>query len=252
MSDLPTRPRRYDEKEVSRLLERASELQRSQPAVADPSGLTLAELEEIALEAGLDPEYLRRAAHELDRPEVAGGGVGASLAGAPTRVLLERTLPVEVSPAVFDQLVPIIQIAADAPGQASQVGRSLTWHSQNPSNPRTLQILVSIQDGHTAIRIDERYGGWAGALFGGVMGGVGGGVGIGVGGTLGGFLGSTALAIGFPAAVLAGSYALCRSIYRRFVTRRIERLQELMDRMEAELLSAADASPPPLPPSPSP
>ncbi|MBT8338049.1 MAG: hypothetical protein KJO11_15780 [Gemmatimonadetes bacterium] len=249
MNDLPTRPRRYDEKEVSRLLERASELQRSRPTAPDPTGLTLAELQEIAAEAGLDPEHLQRAAVELDRPEVAGGGVGASLAGAPTRVLLERTLPVEVSPAVFDQLVPIIQIAADAPGQASQVGRSLTWHSQNPSNPRTLQILVSVQDGHTSIRIDERYGGWAGALFGGVMGGVGGGVGIGVGGALGGILGSTALAIGFPAAILTGSYVLCRSIYKRFVTRRIQLLQELMDRMEAELSAAAETSTHELPPS---
>jgi len=55
MAELPAR--RYNEKEVARLLKRASELQRSSPAAPNPSGLTLTELEDIAREAGLDAEH---------------------------------------------------------------------------------------------------------------------------------------------------------------------------------------------------
>jgi hypothetical protein len=57
--DHPTR--RFSEEEVGRLLERATEIQRREGASADSAGgLTLGELEEIALEAGIDPGHLRR------------------------------------------------------------------------------------------------------------------------------------------------------------------------------------------------
>lgn len=59
-------PRRYDEKEIGRLLRRATELQTAEPTAPNPGGMTLEELEEIAVEAGIDPNYLRRAALELE------------------------------------------------------------------------------------------------------------------------------------------------------------------------------------------
>ncbi|MEE8175809.1 MAG: hypothetical protein V3T97_04300, partial [Gemmatimonadota bacterium] len=58
--------RHYTEKEVGLILRRATELQRSEPSARDPAGLTLAELEEVATEVGIDARYLRRAAAELE------------------------------------------------------------------------------------------------------------------------------------------------------------------------------------------
>lgn len=69
MSDHPTPPRRlYTEKEVGDILARATELHGEHPAGSSggSDGLSLAELEEIGLEAGIDPRDLRRAAMELD------------------------------------------------------------------------------------------------------------------------------------------------------------------------------------------
>lgn len=68
MSDHPTPPRLYSEEEVSKILDRATGLHRERPghSSGSSSGLSLAELEEIALEAGIDPLDLRRAAMELD------------------------------------------------------------------------------------------------------------------------------------------------------------------------------------------
>jgi hypothetical protein len=75
--------RRYGDKEVGLILRRATEFQRQEPAsAAEGGGLTLAELEEIAAEAGIDPRHLRRAASELDesgawlRPEGAARLLG--------------------------------------------------------------------------------------------------------------------------------------------------------------------------------
>ena len=64
--------RRYSEKEIGLILRRATEFQRSEPSAADPTGLTLAELQEVASEVGIDPAYLRRAAAELE----TGSGSG--------------------------------------------------------------------------------------------------------------------------------------------------------------------------------
>lgn len=235
MSDLPAK-RRYNEKEVSRLLKRTAELQRAAPTSPNPAGLTLEELEEIAGEAGLDAAMLRRAAAELD----AGGhalpsGVGTQLAGAPVRVVLERTLPFEADESAFDDLVPIVQIAATGPGQASQVGRSFTWSSQSQANPGGMQVVVTIRKGETLIRVEERFGGLAGGLFGGLVGGGGLGIGLGMGGAIAGSLGSVALAVALPAAIFVGSYAAARGVYRSVVGRRKRALEELLERITAEL-----------------
>jgi hypothetical protein len=222
-------PRRYSDEEVRLLLERAADLQHASPPGHDAAGLTLPELEEVASEAGLDVTLLRRAAAELDRSRPpAGRSVGAALAGAPVRVILERTLPFEADGDTLAGLTGALHDAADAPGHASLVGRTLTWHAGRTGGARTLDVRVSVQDGLTVVRIEERYAGLAGALFGGLLGGVG-GAGIGVGGTLGGVLGSVPLAIAAPFAIFGAAYATARMLYRRVVRRRHAVLASLME-----------------------
>jgi hypothetical protein len=239
MSDSDSTQRRYSEKEVSRLLKRATELQRTTGVSPAARGLTLAELEDIAAEAGLDPALLRQAAAELDvgsLPE-AGSGIGARLAGAPLRTVIERTLPGEVPATAFAAMVPLIQMAADAPGQASQVGNTMTWQSQNPANPRSLQILVAAHAGNTLIRIEERYGALAGGLFGGFVGG-GSGVSLGVGGALAGALGSVAIAVALPVAITTTTFVVIRRVFRSIVRRRRGVLERLLDTLAAHAQSA--------------
>ena len=88
MTELPASERHYDEREVTRLLRRASELQR-ESGTAPATGLTLRELEEVAAEAGIDPGALRQAAAELGA-RAERGGLGRLFSGEPPRILLER------------------------------------------------------------------------------------------------------------------------------------------------------------------
>ena len=101
----------------------------------------------------------------------------------------------------LEELVPVMQAATAGQGTASAVGRTLTWSSRTESNTSAQQVLVTVRDGQTLIRVEESFGGLAGGLFGGIMGGVGGGVGVGMGGALAGALGSVALAVAFPVGI---------------------------------------------------
>lgn len=209
------------------MLNRASELQRSSPATPNPSGLTLAELEDIAREAGLDVGMLRQAASELDTTSPIAT-VGEKLAGGPLRIVLERTLPIEASEAVYINLVPIIESACGGAGHLSHMARTFTWNATRPNTGRTHQVRVSVRAGQTSIRIEESYGTLVGGLFGGVLGGVGGGVGLGAGPAIGFALHSIALAVALPVFVLGATYASIRYGYKAFTANRRRVLERLM------------------------
>jgi hypothetical protein len=241
--------RRYSEKEVGLILRRATELQRSEPSAPDPTGLTLADLQDVASEVGIDPAYLRRAAAELE----AGTGSGAweRLLGAPLAFVIERTVPGEFPESGFAELVPLMQAATVGQGNASAVGRTLTWSSRSDTNTSSQQVLVTVRDGETLIRIEERLAGFAGGLFGGLLGGGGGPVGIGLGGALGGALfGSAALAIAFPATIISASYLAARGFFAAHVRKRRARMQDLMDQLVEQVgRDVAERSLSPSPPS---
>lgn len=238
MNEMTPFPRRYSDAEIRRLLERAAELQYTEPSAAEPSGLTLAQLEAIAGEAGIDVDAVRRAAAELDS-EVGGssGRLAPKLAGAPIRAVLVRAVPGDVAPEAFETAIPLIQAASGAPGQASQVGRTLTWQAQDQTSGRELHVAITSHDGETRIRIEEGYGALAGAVFGGGVGGVGAGVGFGVGVGVGTAIGSLLMIIGFPVAVLGATYVGSRAIFGGVVRRRRGVLDRLMNDL-AGLLAA--------------
>lgn len=242
MAEPENRPRRYSEKEVARLLERATELQRDEaPTGTVEGGLTLSELEEIAVEAGIDPRYLRRAAGDLGRPSPTSGW--SWLTGAPTTLVFERTVAVELRPDSFEALSAEIQQRVGAVGQASVLGRTLTWQSETPNKTRSLQIIVTSRAGETHMRVEERLNQLAGALFGGLVGGVG----VGAGGTgLGvalGVMGSAFFAVAIPLGAVTGSYVAARTIFSTMAGRRREALRDLLEYLsEAVSDAASDAA----------
>ncbi|MGH7576748.1 MAG: hypothetical protein ACREM1_16695 [Longimicrobiales bacterium] len=240
MAEPEHRPRRYAEEEVARLLERATELQRAEGSRGTVAGgLTLRELEEIASEAGIDPHHLRRAAAELE----AGGASPKSrwtwLTGAPATILFERTIAAELDAAAFEGLAAEIQQRVGAVGQASLVGRTLTWQTETPNKTRSLQIVVTSRGRETHIRIEERLNQLAGALFGGLIGGVGTGAGAtGLGVALG-VLGSAFLAVAFPLGAVTGSYFVARTIFSTTATRRRKALWDLLQHLTDAVADAA-------------
>ncbi len=258
MSPPDDSPRLYGDREVGLILKRATELQDTAP---EPSGtgLSLKELEEIALEAGIDPAHLRRAAAEVEAGPLASGFSTVFLGTSPT-ISLERVIQGEITEDVFEILLPEIQLLDTGQGIPSLFGRTLTWRSNTASNTRSLQLTVSSRDGETQIRIEEQLHGFAGGLFGGLVGGGGAGIGVGVGVGVGvDVLGSVLFSVAFPLGVIGGCYLLARSIFGATVRRRqralhglMERLTEIVEREVSRKVVEGGQAPQALPPGDAP
>jgi hypothetical protein len=257
VTNLPDRARRYSEREVALLLQRAAELQAEGAATPEGApGLTLAQLEEIAREAGLDPAHVRSAAVELE--ERRAMPAPAPLLGAPPRLVFERRLDGEVPASAYEDLVAELTRTFGGAGQASAIGRTLTWTSSWQGGAgRRVTVSVTAHDGMTVLRVEESLAPVAGGLFGGIVGGMGGGglaVAFGVG--IGVFAAPLA-AVAVAAAMVGGSYAIARGIYTALARQRGGELLALTDRL-AERIAAAippqqtpqqTLQSPPLPPS---
>lgn len=90
--------RHYSEKEVGRLLKHATDLQQADeaggPGGRGGGGMTLATLQEVAAEAGIEPRYIRLATARIDTPKP--GGLGQWLAGTSLLLRAERIIPGEL------------------------------------------------------------------------------------------------------------------------------------------------------------
>lgn len=227
MDSIPPDQQRYGDKEIAKILKRASQLQRAAPARPDPAGLSLAELEDVALEAGIDVANIRRAAAELGRP--IDGSLESKLLGAPLVLRLERVVPGELPADAFDLLVPILQTSTNGTGQASQVGNSLTWSSSGGNNSRRLQVLVAVRDGGTLIRLEESSSDLAAALH----------IGIGSGSFAGAIPGGMAVAaaagtlagLGAGIGIFGAAYALSRYLFARTTKKRRRRMEDMFEQL---------------------
>ena len=234
--------RRYSDTEVSRLLKYATELQQSDeaggPGGHEGGGMTLATLQEVAAEAGIEPRYVQLAAARIDSREPTG--LKHWLAGTPLVVRAQRIIPGELREEDYEQIVTKIQVATDVQGTASMVGRTLTWRSVTSKlRSRSLRVTVAARDGETRIQAEQRLHGYAGELYGGVVGGAGMGVGIGVGFGVGlGALGSTLFAAAFPVTLIGGLYVAMRQVMKSTGRKRRAELEALVDRI------ARDVKPP--------
>lgn len=239
--DAPRPGRLFDEDEVALILKRATELHREEPAgPVRTGGLSLEELEDIAREAGIDPRHLRRAALELDTASGDGGFTRRFFGENPTLVL-ETTIPGEIEGEDFERVVGAIHRHTPEHGQPSLLGRSLTWRAETGNKTRTIQVTVTVHDGATEIRVEERLQQLAAGIFGGGMGGFGGGIGIGVGLPVAiEVLGSAAAAVAFPVGILGLTWLGARGIFRQVVKRRRKALAGLMDAVVLEVREAVE------------
>ncbi len=130
--------RTYSEEEMAALLERAAELQAHTARTNERStGLTLAELEAIAEEAGLSAEHLRQAAGEMEK--LGPSLLGKSTSTTATHIHVEQWVPGALTPEASEEVVAYLRSRFDSDlgsmmgggvygtGTVEQVGRSLEW-----------------------------------------------------------------------------------------------------------------------------
>lgn len=248
MTDPKHLPRVYGDKEIGRILQRATDLQHQEPT-APAAGVTLDELEEIAAEAGIDPRYLRRAALEVDSI-VHGSSIWTRVAGDDLILIREIELPGELQESGFERIVAVIQTQSREHGQPSLLGKTLTWRAETANKTRTIQIVVTSRDGHTLVRLEENLTQVAAGLFAGTTAGFGVGVGVGAGLPIAlEVIGSALFAVAAPIGIIGISYIAARAVYRQLVRRRNRAIDDLFDRVVAEARASIGETPTALPPA---
>ena len=224
MTDPTNLPRLYGEKEIGKILKRATELQLDEPSAPPADSMTLKELEDVAAEAGIDPVYLRRAALEVDAG-TAEKSTWAKIAGEELVLVRESTVPGELREDGFERIVGVIERGTSEHGQVTTLGRTLTWRAEPDNKSRTIQITVTSRDGQTSVRLEEDLKKLASEYF-GVSGSLGGILGFAVGANVGiGLLGALSSGVG----VLGLAYLGTRTLYRTIVKRRRRVMGQLFD-----------------------
>jgi len=236
MPDASAGSRGFSEEEVALIIKRAAELQQTEQVEQEPgTAMTLAEVEQIASEAGIDPRLIRRAAQTLDRP--AASNRPSPWLGAPTRIVFERVVDGEISPEAHESIVNELRRTFGDNGVPSVLGRTLAWTStrmagRRHSRGRQIDASVISRGGVTTIRLEEELGNVAAPLFAGLMaGGAGGTTGITVGVAMTVFQ-SAPVAAALWVAVAGGFYALSRTIYGSIAAKRENQLREVTTRLE--------------------
>lgn len=220
--------KRFSRQEVELIVRRAAELQRRPSDDRIAAGASLAEVEALAGQLGIERSHVRAAALELHRPKA--GGLAVRLLGAPTRLRLSRTLPRAITSDAFERLLLIIQEAEES-GNVAVVGNTLTWSSGQRPVRRT--IVVSSHEDGTTLTLDIQ----ARPLAGGLFAGFGGGFGIAAGANAAAAaVAQHSLALGaLTAAIGATAYLVPRFVFRRRIAGEIRRGEALLDRLVAEL-----------------
>jgi hypothetical protein len=122
MTDLPNSSR-YSEQEMALILKRAAELQEG----SDGRGTTrtLAEINEIAAEVGIDRSFIAEAVAELQRPSVRAGWLGA-----PTRFHAEQSVPSKLTSGEISELLDQARSELGLHGEVHQVFDGVEWRGR--------------------------------------------------------------------------------------------------------------------------
>lgn len=120
--------RRYTDEEVAEIFRRATVLRpESRVPLAASDGMTLAQLEAIAQEAGIEPSRITTAAREIDAPAAAP----KRAVGVPISVSRSVELPREINEREWEFLVTRLRETFDATGKLESHGSLRTWSNGN-------------------------------------------------------------------------------------------------------------------------
>ncbi len=145
----PDEPRRYSDEETALILRRAAELQEPGGNSRPAAGFTLAEIQQIAAEAGIDPACVTEATALISVQEPDRW---ARIVGAPTRFRYERTVSGELPDPAWAALVQEIRQAMRKPGQVSHLPGALEWVDEG-ENGDLVRVGVTSGAGKTRVEL---------------------------------------------------------------------------------------------------
>jgi hypothetical protein len=221
--------RQYTEREVRLILKTAVEMQqeRADRAGELAGGMSLTELEQVAVEAGLDPAYVRRAAAQLN--VVVPPAEQSVFLGGPSHIVIERVVNVAIDPGRFDQLLDVVRGVTHEVGEVSTVGRQFGWKGRMDGAKTEANVSAGDRSSTIRVRVELDEVALGHFMLKGTLFGIGGGlIGTGIAVTV---LGP--LAFGVGAVMLGTGYVWARTGFRGAGIRYRARANELIDALDA-------------------
>jgi hypothetical protein len=148
--------RRYSDAEVRAILRRATEAEVSPSRGIDARGLTLQEIQEIAREAGIDPEAVRRAglASLPPSPASAGGRLFGGPAGRRHHLFLPGRLPVGRRP----ELTEALERALDRELAMEVLPDGVRWEEDHGQGRTRITLREAAEGSELTVDADRK--GW--------------------------------------------------------------------------------------------
>ncbi|MCK5651239.1 MAG: hypothetical protein KAJ42_07675 [Gemmatimonadetes bacterium] len=228
MSD-PKDERRYSDQEFALILREASELKKvHSERRGSRDGLTLSEMQEIAREAGIDPDLVARAAALAPEHKL---GLAARIFGGPAKYRMVGRVPGEVPEEEMGRIVETIREVLRHQGVANKVLDTLEWKTVGETS--AVCVNVSARDGETRLEVsvDRSGSGVLTYLF----------------PSLAGFLGTVILASTFQpgtvidvATLLMVTFGPAAIVARTIFSAGTDKWDELVPRLMNALSSTAD------------
>jgi hypothetical protein len=116
--------RRYSDEEFALILRTASEIREGPDPAPPREGLTLRQIREIAVEVGIDPDRVARAAALL--PSAPDSAVARWL-GGPPRHRLEHVIPIVVPAGELGRVIDVARKAVATQGENREIMGGLEW-----------------------------------------------------------------------------------------------------------------------------
>jgi len=125
--------RRFDEDEVRKILDRAArpEAPGTAASAGDREGMTLAQLQEIGAEVGIDPARIAAAADAVTRRPTAPPPVPQRILGVPRSVARTVSIPRALDEDEWTRLVVDLRQTFGAQGRISGQGTLRSWNNGN-------------------------------------------------------------------------------------------------------------------------
>jgi len=146
--------RRFDEREVSLILRKAAEVAREErPATVAAGGMTLAEIKEIAAEAGIDPSRIDSVARSIDAP-VRRSRLDVFV-GSATNVRHEAVFTADLSEEDRGEAVRRIREALGTPGVVGGRDDCVEWMDQDGLGGR--YVTIAPAEGGTRVEVSGAF-----------------------------------------------------------------------------------------------
>jgi hypothetical protein len=226
---MPTPGPRYTDDQMALILKRAAELQ----SAGEDQTHTLAEIQQIAQQVGIEPRLIAAAAAGLPA-QTQGRATDGVLFGASSSYRHTLRLPGSPPAARRAELIATIRDHMAQVGAVREFADRIEWYAGPADNKAAVTIEPS--ESETVIRVDLRQQGPKVGLF--LLAGS-----VTLVAAVAGTIAAPAIGMAIGAGTLVSTFAGARVWWQRIVARRERHVDALMEALTNEIQHASSASP---------